>query len=171
MNRILTSSSALLGLIIGIALGQPASAQVCDTTPVTTQAPGANQSGSGSYNSGNSGTVQNVAAANKKGTAQTFLAPGDGNCVRVDSVTFNVKKVIQSSTGPTGNLIVSIYETSSGAPTTQVVGSVTATIANASVGSTYGAQTATFSTPVTLTGGTTYAVVMFDDADESGNRG
>jgi hypothetical protein len=92
---------------------------------------------------------------------QTFKAPGTG-CIALGSVTFSVQKQ-KSGAGAFGDLIVRIYTTTGLDlhPGLAIAGAVaTADTTGVTLEDTLYDVTATFSTPVSLVGGTTYAVIV-----------
>jgi hypothetical protein len=98
--------------------------------------------------------------------AQTFKAPGSG-CIKLQSVTVSVQKH-KPGAGSFGDLEVRLYTTSGGAPNAAVAGALAIADTSSLLTDTAGGHsagflgdvTATFATPVSLAGGTTYAIVL-----------
>lgn len=88
--------------------------------------------------------------------AQTFTAGLTGPLTKVTLPWVKAR-------GGTGNLTVEIRATSSNTPTTTVL--ATETIPNASLPSTLASYDVTFSSPASVSAGTTYAIVMGASAD------
>jgi hypothetical protein len=92
---------------------------------------------------------------------QTFKAPGSG-CIALESVTFSIQKH-KPGGGGFGNLTVTVYTTTgSPAQPNAAVAGASATVLESDVQflETLTDVTATFSPPVSLAGGSTYAVIV-----------
>ncbi len=106
--------------------------------------------------SNTAGTTTGTGFGTPNWTGQTFIPAITGTLVKVDVPLFCANGA-SPCTGPTGNLTLSVRNTSAGLPAGADLASATIPSFTSNAGATF---TATFGAPPTLTSGTQYALIL-----------